>query len=393
MSETKISDLLVIRGNLHTPDIEIKDGILVIQDGIIQSISDQGKLAEIPPSAVVLDHRGKKVIPGLIDTHIHGAGGFDVIDKGVADVASYLPSHGVTGFLATTPFLISRKHLLQAIVEIADVIQSESKGATILGVHMEGPWVSPDRSPFSKPEFCYPITREDILAFQQASRRNLCMITFAPELPGSLEIIPWLREQNIIPSIGHTNASYEVVQKAVSLGLNHSTHTFNAMQPLHHRQPGTVGAILDFEQITAELIGDGFHVQAPIMRLLIKAKGIDKVCLVSDAVPLAGLPAGTQMDWHGFNISTNGEISTLPDGRPAGAYKLLNQHIQVLVEQKVVSFNEALCMATRVPATMLGLKKGQLKAGFDADVVILEDNYQPILTMVVGKIVYESHSK
>ena len=390
MTETNNSDSLVIRGNLHLPDVEIKDGILVIQGGKIQSVKDQGSLAEIPPSALVLDHRGKKVIPGLIDTHIHGAGGFDMTGPGVADAAGYLPRHGVTSFLATTHFLVSRKELLKAVVEIADAIQPEPRGAAILGIHMEGPWIAPDRSPTSKPEFCYSITREDILAFQQASRRNLRMVTFAPELPGSLEIIPWLREQNIIPSVGHTNASYEVVQKAVNAGLNHSTHTFNAMQPLHHRQPGTVGAILDFKQITAELIGDGFHVQAPIMRLLIKAKGLDKVCLVSDAVPLAGMPAGTQISWHGFEIGTNGEISTLPDGRPAGAYKLLDQDIRVLVEQKVASFNDALSMATRVPAAMLGLKKGELKAGFDADVVVLDDAYQPILTLVAGKIVYES---
>ena len=393
MSETKNPDLLMIRGNLHTPDVEIADGVLVIQDGKIQSVNEHGSLAEIPSSATVLDYRGKQVIPGLIDTHIHGAGGFDMTGKEVSEAAGYLPSHGITSFLATTHFLISRKGLLQAVVEVGDVIQSKPKGAEILGIHMEGPWVSPDRSPFSKPEFCYPITREDILAFQQAARHNLRMVTFAPELPGSLEIIAWLREQNIIPSVGHTNASYEVVQKAVNAGLNHSTHTFNAMQPLHHRQPGTVGAILDFDQITAELIGDGFHVQAPIMRLLIKAKGIDKVCLVSDAVPLSGLPAGTQMNWHGFTIRTNGEISTLPDGRPAGAYKLLNQHIQVLVEQKAATFNEALSMATRVPATMLGLKKGQLKTGLDADLVVMDDAYQPVLTLVAGKIVYESQPK
>jgi N-acetylglucosamine-6-phosphate deacetylase len=390
MSETKKTNLVAIRGNLHTPDIEINDGVVIVQDGKIQSIIDQGSLAEIPSSALVLDHRGKRVIPGLIDTHIHGAGGFEMTGKGVADVANYLPSHGITSFLATTHFLISRKKLLQVVVEIADAIESKTNGAVILGIHMEGPWVSPDRSPFSKPKFCYPITREDILAFQQASRRNLRMITFAPELLGALEIIPWLREQNIIPSVGHTNASYDIVKKAVDSGLNHSTHTFNAMQPLHHRQPGTVGAILDFEQIIAELIGDGFHVQAPIMRLLIKAKGVDKVCLVSDAVPLAGMPTGTQISWHGFKIGTNGEISTLPDGRPAGAYKLLNQHLKVLVDQKVVTFNQALATATRVPANMLGLNKGQLKAGFDADLVILEDNYQPILTMVAGKIVFEN---
>ena len=180
MSETKKPNLVAIRGNLHTPDIEIKDGVLIVQDGKIQSVIDQGSLAEIPSSALVLDHRGKRVIPGLIDTHIHGAGGFEMTGKGVADAANYLPSHGITSFLATTHFLISRKNLLQAVVEIADAIQSKTNGAVILGIHMEGPWVSPDRSPFSKPKFCYPITREDILAFQQASRCNLRMITFAP---------------------------------------------------------------------------------------------------------------------------------------------------------------------------------------------------------------------
>ncbi len=392
MSEIKNSGSYAIRGDIHTPDVEIKDGVLFIQDGKIQKVNDHGSLAEIPPSARVLDHREKRVIPGLIDTHIHGAGGFDMTGKEVANAANYLPRHGVTSFLATTHFLFSHENLLQAVIEIADAIQSEPVGAAILGIHMEGPWVAADRSPFSKPEFCYPITREDILAFIQASRHNLRMVTFAPELPGALEIIPWLREQNIIPSIGHTNASYDIVNKAVEYGLNHSTHTFNAMPPLHHRQPGTLGAILDFEQITAELIGDGFHVQPPIMRLLIKAKGIDKICLVSDAVPLAGMPAGTQISWHGFEIGTNGEISTLPDGRPAGAYKLLNQEIKVLVEQKVTSFTNALSMATKIPAAMLGLKKGQLKAGFDADLVILDDSYLPVLTMVGGKIVYENQS-
>ena len=389
MSAEISPDLLVIRGDLYTPDKEIKNGTLTIQDGLIQSINVQDELAEIPPSATVLNYRGKKIIPGLIDTHIHGAGGFDMTGNGVADAADYLPSHGITSFLATTHFLISRKKLLQAVVEIGEVIQSRPGGASILGIHMEGPWIAPDRSPTSKPENCYPITREDILAFQQASHRNLRMVTFAPELPGSLEIIPWLREQNIIPSIGHTNASYDVVQKAVANGLNHSTHTFNAMQPLHHRQPGTVGAILEFDAITAEMIGDGFHIQAPVMRLLIKSKGMERVCLVSDAVPLAGLPAGTHIAWHGFDISTDGEISTLPDGRPAGAYKLLDQDIKVLVSQKVTSFSTAVSLASRIPATMLGLRKGQLKPGYDADIVVMDENFQPILTLVAGKIVYE----
>lgn len=309
--------------------------------------------------------------------------------KGVIEAARFLPSHGVTGFLATTHFMFGRKKLLQAVVEIADALQSAADGAAILGIHMEGPWVAADRSPFSKPENCYPLTREDILAFQQACHHNLHMVTFAPELAGAMEVIPFLRDQGIIPSIGHTNASYEEVKKAVEKGLNHSTHTFNAMQPLHHRQPGTLGAIFDSDEITAEMIGDGFHVQAPLMRLLLKVKGVERVCLVSDGVPLSGLPAGTRLNWCGFDISTNGEISTLPDGRPAGAYKLLDQQIQTLIHQKVTDLPTAVTIASRIPADMLGLKKGQLRSGYDADVVVLNEEYQPILSVVAGKVVYQ----
>lgn len=390
MATNSSKEMLSIRGDLLTPDSEIKDGILRIRNGVIEEVSKPGGE---PSDGKFLDFRGKKVIPGLIDTHIHGAGGFDMTGKGVGQAAGFLPSHGVTSFLATTHFMLGRKNLLQAVVEIADAIQTPPQGAAILGIHMEGPWVAADRSPFSKPEYCYPITREDVLAFQQASHHNLRMVTFAPELAGAMEVIPFLRDQGIIPSIGHTNATYEETKEAVSKGLNHSTHTFNAMQPLHHRKPGALGAILDCDEIIAEMIGDGFHVQAPLMRLLLKAKGVERVCLVSDGVPLSGLPAGTRQDWYGFDIGTNGEISTLPDGRPAGAYKLLDQQIQVLIREEVADLPTAVTIASRIPAAMLGLKKGQLRSGYDADLVVLNDDSQPIMSMVAGKVVYEREQK
>lgn len=390
MTANSFKEMLSIRGDLLTPDGEIKDGILRIRNGVIGEIS---KPSGEPSDGQFLDFRGKKVIPGLIDTHIHGAGGFDMTGKGVAQAAGFLPSHGVTSFLATTHFMLGRKNLLQAVVEIADAIQTPPQGAAILGIHMEGPWVAADRSPFSKAEYCYPITHEDILAFQQAAHHNLRMVTFAPELAGAMGVVPFLRDQGIIPSIGHTNATCEETKEAVAKGLNHSTHTFNAMQPLHHRKPGALGAILDCDEITAEMIGDGFHVQAPLMRLLLKVKGVERVCLVSDGVPLSGLPAGTRQDWYGFDIGTNGEISTLPDGRPAGAYKLLDQQIQVLIREEVADLSTAVTIASRIPASMLGLKKGQLRSGYDADVVILDKAYQPILSIVAGKVVYQRETQ
>jgi N-acetylglucosamine-6-phosphate deacetylase len=278
--------------------------------------------------------------------------------------------------------------LLDSVACIADVIEDPPAGAQNLGIHMEGPWIAADRSPFSRAELCYPITREDVSLFTQAARGHLRMLTLAPELPGALDVIPWLRAQGMIPSIGHTNADYNTCMRAVERGLNHSTHTYNAMPPLHHRSPGTIGAVMDSVAVTAELIADGFHVQPPMMRLLIKAKGLDRICLVSDAVPLAGLPAGTHMHWCGLEIGTDGEISILDDGRPAGAYKLLNRAIAVMMESGSADFSQALHMASRVPAEMLGLKKGQLAAGFDADLVVLDDDLDPLLTMAAGNIVY-----
>ncbi|BBB46978.1 N-acetylglucosamine-6-phosphate deacetylase [Pelolinea submarina] len=377
----------IIHADIYTPDIHIGNGVLEVHGGAIQFVGTADEFGS-SPEVQVIDARGHKLIPGLIDTHIHGAGGFDISAGGAAGAAEYLASQGITAFLATTHFVMTHSELLQSVAQIAEVIDNPPIGAQILGIHMEGPWIAADRSPFSRADLCYPITREDIALFMQAARGNLRMVTFAPELPGALEVIPWLREQGIIPSAGHTNADYNTCMRAVEQGLNHSTHTYNAMPPLHHRSPGTIGAVMDSAEVTAELIADGFHVLPPMMRLLIKAKGTEHVCLVSDAVPLAGLPAGTHMHWCGLDIGTDGEISILNDGRPAGAYKLLNRSLEVMVKSGTAEFGQALHMASRVPAEMLGLKKGQLAAGFDADLVVMDDDLNPLLTMVAGNIVY-----
>jgi N-acetylglucosamine-6-phosphate deacetylase len=378
---------LITNADIFTPVKHIASGAILIEGRIIQEIGTPEKIVN-PAEAHVIDACGNRVIPGLIDTHIHGAGGFDISAGGTAGAAAYLATQGITGFLASTHFVMTHESLLQSVAEIAQTIQKSPNGARILGIHMEGPWVAANRSPFSKNELCYPISRTDIELFQKTANGQLRMVTFAPELEGALDVIPWLRGNNIIPSIGHTNANYETVMQAVKLGLNHSTHTYNAMLPMHHRSPGAVGAIMDSPEIYAEVIGDGYHVLPPMMRLLIKAKGPDKVSLVSDAVPLAGMPAGTKMTWAGLEIGTDGEISILSDGRPAGAYKLLNQSIKVLIEEQVATFSEAVSMASLVPAGILGVHKGRLEAGYDADIVIMDDRLNPLLTMVEGQVVF-----
>ncbi len=371
-----------------TPSRVVPNGAVLLNGNTILAAGAQ---EDVPndPEAQVIDVSGKRVIPGLIDLHLHGAHGSDVSGAGLASVIQCLPANGVTSFLATTSFMFERDKLLRAMQVMADILARPPDGAQVLGIHMEGPWVAADRSPFSKASLCYPLTQEDLESFQAACRGAVRMITFAPELGEALQVIPWLVSQDIIPSIGHTNADYRTVERAVALGLNHATHTYNAMQPLHHRNPGVLGAVMDFEQITAQLIADGFHVHPAAMRLLIKAKGIERVCIVSDAVPTAGLPAGTQIDWEGFPIMTDGETSRLPDGRPAGSAQLLNQMLQVLVQRAGVPFYDAVKMASQSPAETLGLRKGRLQAGFDADLVVLGDDYRAEMTIIGGKIVYQ----
>ncbi len=378
--------LILTGGEVYTPSKVITPGAVLI-DG--NTIVAAGSIDEIPlpPDARVIDTKGKRVIPGLIDVHIHGAQGSDVEGEGLANVIRCLPTEGVTSFLATTAYMSGAPKLREVMPVMAEVISRPPVGAQVLGIHMEGPWIAANRSQFSSEDLCYPLTQEDIEGFQKASNGLIRMITFAPELGQALQVIPWLVSQGIIPSIGHTNADYKTAAQAVALGVTHSTHTFNAMPPLHHRNPGTLGAVFDFEQITAELISDGFHVQPAAMRLLIKAKGVDHVCIVSDAVPTAGLPAGTQLDWEGFHLTTDGETSRLPDRSPGGSAILLNKMLKVLVKEGV-RLSDAVKMSSQVPAGFLGVRKGRLQAGYDADLVVLDEEYRATLTIIAGNIVH-----
>ena len=379
---------IIKNGTVFTPQKIIQNASVVIEDGYIVAFGDENEIGN-HPSARIIDAQGNRVIPGLIDTHIHGAGGFDMTGSDCSGAAEYLPSQAITSFLATTHFLIPHDELVQAVAEIASIIAKPHRGANILGIHMEGPWIAAERSSMGTQELCYPLTREDISLFQQTAKDTIRMITFAPEQGDAINVIPFLKELNIIPSIGHSNADYEFALRVIEMGVNHSTHTLNGMVPMHQRKPGLVAALLNSPSVLCELISDGFNVQPPVMQVLIKVKGIDNVCLVSDALPINGLPVGSHMFWDGFDIYTNGIISTLKDGSPAGAYKLLNYGLKIVAEETNIPLKDAIYMASTVPARMLGVKKGQIEAGYDADIVILGDDYDPLKTMIGGEIVYE----
>jgi N-acetylglucosamine-6-phosphate deacetylase len=217
------------------------------------------------------------------------------------------------------------------------------------------------------------------------------MITFAPEEGKAMELIPYLISQNVIPVIGHSDASYEQVEQAVSLGLTHVTHTFNAMNPFHHRAPGVIGAVMALAPLVAELIVDGHHVHPGAMKALFKAKGADGVCLISDSAPFAALPDG-EYTWKDYTLFIQNGACRLSDGTLAGAHVLMDGGFRNLINLVGLSPSQAAICASEVPANAVGMgnRKGRLLPGYDADLVVMDESYFPCLTMAGGRIAWSA---
>jgi len=256
---------IIINGTVFTPRRKIEKGWVEIENGKITRLGEQSTL-NLKNAEVVYNAENLAVCPGLIDVHTHGLLGYDAMGADLGMVIQKYPQFGVTSFMATT-LTYPRQEVINALTEMGRQLTEPPRGAHCLGIHLEGPHLSPAKPGMATAEWVYPLNQQDVVDFQAASRGHLRMITFAPEAPGALEVIPYLIQNNIIPVIGHSEADYETVKKAASLGLNHATHTYNAMRPLNHREPGVVGAVMTIDEIYAELIGDGVHVHPVAMEI------------------------------------------------------------------------------------------------------------------------------
>ena len=377
----------IVNGKVYTPDQILPRGTVLIEGEQIAAVGSAEAIT-VPPGAEVVDAEGMAVVPGLIDLHVHGLGGHDAMGPALAQVMRDLPAFGVTAFLATT-LTLPRDETLTALRAMAEVIDTPPSGAQCVGIHLEGPFLSPTRPGMATADWFEPLTWESFQMFQQAAGGHIRLLTFAPEVDQAMAFIPRLTEAGVIPAIGHSSATFEQVAQAVQLGLRHATHTFNAMPLLHHRQPGVVGAVLFFDQIVAQLIADGVHVHPAVMAILLRIKGVERVALVSDAGPLAGLPDG-EYEWEHKPVFVRDGICRLADGTLASVHTLLDTGVRNLVELVGMPLERALVPATRVPARVLGLRKGRLMPGYDADIVLLDSELQPVLTLVRGKIVFEA---
>jgi N-acetylglucosamine-6-phosphate deacetylase len=238
-----------------------------------------------------------------------------------------------------------------------------------------------------------PLTADAWRDLQAAAKGTINMLTFAPEEGDAIPLIPRLIREGVVPSIGHSDATFEQVTEMVDLGLRHASHMFNAMGPFHHRAPGVVGAVLYHRPVVAQLIADLLHVHPAAMELLFRLKGTDRVALVSDAAPVAGLPPGEyQWDADTHVIVTDDGACRLPDGTLAGATSFIDRSVINLVRVLGLSWPDALQTASSVPGAALDLKRGRLRPGWIADVVVWDEQLQPLATMVEGRWVWRRDS-
>lgn len=368
-------------GTVYTPGVVLVEGKRLVNVGPADG-------ATLTPDMDVIDATGYDVVPGLIDVHMHGLMGHDSMGPDLSEVIRKLPQFGVTAFLGTT-LTLPEDETIAGLEAMAATLENPPIGARCLGIHLEGPFLSPDRPGMATSDWFMPLTWELFEKYQTAAGGHIRMMTFAPEIGDSLETIPRMVEAGVIPVVGHSDATFEQMTEAVKRGLTHATHTFNAMSPLHHRRPGVVGAVLYYPEIVAELVADGIHVHPAVMAILLRVKGLDGVCLISDAAPLAGMPEG-EYEWEHKTIYVSQGACRLEDGTIAGAHALLDTGVRNLIGKVGLTLSEALIPAASVPATVLGVPKGRLTPGYDADVVLLDREHKAVLTMAEGNVVYRA---
>ena len=337
---------------------------------------ENGKFAEIGHiNEDGEDLGGKKIYPGLIDVHIHGCMGNDASDIGkLPEMSEYLAKNGVTSWLPTTMTID-----IETIKKITSSDTSCPNGAEVLGFHMEGPYISPNHKGAQNEKY---IKNPDIDEF--LSIKNVKMITLAPEREGSMEFI---KKCPAVVSIGHTDADYDCTEKAIDCGAKCLTHTFNAMPPLHHRNPGVIGAGIDRE-IYAQVICDGLHIHKSVIKMLYRTFGKSRMVLISDALRAAGLANGVY-ELGKQNIIVKNSIARTEDGALAGGTTMLLGCVKKAIEFGIPE-EDAFCMASRTPAELMGLNKGRIEVGFDADFGIYDNELNLQMCVVGGKAVYKN---
>lgn len=360
----------------------IETGSILVENGKIKAINPDDCGDEN-----VIDAKGLYISPGFIDVHIHGAGGYDTMDgtsEAIDTIAKTIVKHGTTSFTPTT-MTVSIDEIRKSLKVIKELKATGNDGAHILGVHLEGPFVSPKAIGAQNPKH---LLSPSISAYQDIVKDYediIVSITLAPEVDGAKELIKYISGSGVICSLGHTNATYEEMLEAIKCGASHSTHLYNAMTPLNHRNPGAVGAVFD-SNITTETISDGIHISYPALRIAYKQKGTDNTLLISDAMMACCMPNG-EYSLGGQKVIVVNDEARLENGALAGSVLTLDKAVRNVYKNSNIPLYEVVKMASFNGAKHCKVDdhKGRIKEGYDADLILFDDGINIKRVFVSGK--------
>jgi N-acetylglucosamine-6-phosphate deacetylase len=380
---------IITASRLITPIEWIESPIVVVEDGHITALRSRSD-AEVPAGRL-LDFPDLILAPGFIDIHIHGGAGRDAMEadeSALTEIERQLVRHGVTAYLPTTVTASQEKTLnaLDGLGKLIGAANNNRGRAAPLGIHLEGPFISHEKRGVHPPQNLLPPSPQALERFWLASAGTIRMMTIAPELAGATETIRYARSLGVHSSLGHSNATYQEAQSGIAAGADHATHTFNAMRPLDHRDPGILGAVLENDELTADIIADGIHVHPSVLGLFLRAKGADRAILITDAISATDMPEGIY-SLGGLEVQvSNGRCEY--QGKLAGSVLTLDRAIRNVMTFAGWKLQQAVRLATLNPAQRLGItdQRGLLAPGRRADLVVLTPAGEVAHTLIGGEM-------
>jgi N-acetylglucosamine-6-phosphate deacetylase len=377
----------ITAAQLLTPKEKIADPVLLVEDGIIREVGSRNSTT-IPAGAKTFDFPGSLLAPSYIDLHIHGSAGYDVMEgsqDGLEKMSAFLGKRGLGGFLATT-ITAEMNTLLSAVERLAEQItnwRADFPGATPFGIHMEGPCLSVARRGVHPEKYIVNPSVELFDRMHKAAAGCLRLITVAPEVPGALDLIREATQRGVRVSIGHTDGDVSDAVAAIAAGATHVTHTFNAMRPLDHRRPGVLGKVLESEELSAEIIADGVHVDPIVIELFLRCKRKEKAVLVTDALSAAGMPDGTYR-LGSFEFTVKGPRCEA-NGTLAGSVLSMDRAVRNIMQFAGWNLADSVRLGSLNPADVVGADtRGRLAKGARADVIALSPKGDVIQSFIGG---------
>lgn len=385
-------ELAFIGANIVTPFRVVKNGVITTKKERIYHVGPKNQF-DYSDIEKKIDVNDKFIVPGFIDLLVHGgAGGFgfsDESDESIEKISSYFLKKGSTSLLASL-HAKPKQALLDDLNRIGRYIK-ENPRSNIIGIHMEGPYLNPELKGAMNADYLWKPTISSFKEMWKASEKTIKMMTISPELDGALEVIREASFHGIVCSIGHSTASYEVVDLAIDNGAAHVTHMFNAMKPIHHRKPGVAVAALLRDELKIQLIADTYHVHPATMEFLIKSKTPKGIVLITDSIRVGGMHEGEQTQFSDQKVTLSGDKAVMDDGTIAGSTLTLNKAIKNLIETTGLKITDAVRMATVNAAKVIKLDKGILSSGKPADFVVLDKDLNVEMTIMNGEIRYSKY--